>query len=65
VKLTHRRSIIVFLIAAAIQALGFPLISWIFGWGDRFQSPSWVVVVLVSLMFVWLDKAANEKKSSE
>ncbi|HEV7313397.1 hypothetical protein [Sphingopyxis sp.] len=61
----QRRSIIVFLIAAAVQALGFPLISKIFNLGDRFQSPSWVVVVLVSLMFVWIDKAANRKKSAE
>ncbi|HEY0597646.1 hypothetical protein [Sphingopyxis sp.] len=61
----QRRALIVFVIAAAIQALGFPLISRIFGLGDRFQSPSWVVVVLVSLMFVWLDKAANQKKSAE
>ncbi|GEM_PF-2407679 len=61
----QRRAIIVFLIAAVVQALGFPLISKIFGLGDRFQSPSWVVVVLVSLMFVWLDKAANQKKPAE
>ncbi|MBR2172235.1 hypothetical protein [Sphingopyxis sp.] len=61
----QRRAIIVFAIAAAVQALGFPLISKIFALGDRFQSPSWVVVVLVSLMFVWLDKAANQKKSAE
>lgn len=64
-KPDHRRAIIVFLIAAAVQALGFPLISKVFGLGDRFQSPSWVVVVLVSLMFVWIDKAANQKKSAE
>ncbi len=61
----QRRGLIVFLIAAAVQALGFPLISWMFGLGERFQSPSWVVVVLVSLMFVWLDRAANQKKSAE
>jgi hypothetical protein len=65
VKNIKHRAMIVFLIAAAVQALGFPLISKIFGLGDRFQSPSWVVVVLVSLMFVWLDKAANQKKSAE
>jgi hypothetical protein len=65
VKNSKHRAMIVFLIAAAVQALGFPLISKIFGLGDRFQSPSWVVVVLVSLMFVWLDKAANQKKSAE
>ena len=51
-KPDQRRALVVFLIAAAVQALGFPLISRIFGLGDRFQSPSWVVVVLVSLMFV-------------
>ncbi|MEI4507705.1 hypothetical protein WBQ88_10725 [Sphingopyxis sp. CCNWLW253] len=62
-KLNHRRAIIVFLIAAAVQALGFPLISKIFGLGDRFQSPSWVVVVLVSLLFVFIDQAAFRKKS--
>jgi hypothetical protein len=65
VKPDQRRALVVFLIAAAVQALGFPLISRIFGLGDRFQSPSWVVVVLVSLMFVWLDKAANQKKPAE
>jgi hypothetical protein len=65
VKNSKHRAMIVFLIAAAVQALGFPLISKIFGLGDRFQSPSWVVVVRVSLMFVWLDKAANQKKSAE
>ena len=59
----QRRSIIVFLIAVAVQALGFPLISKIFGLGDRFQSPSWVVVVLVSLLFVFIDQAAFRKKS--
>jgi len=63
VKLNHRRAIIVFLIAAAVQALGFPLISKIFGLGDRFQSPSWVVVVLVSLLFVIIDQTAFGKKS--
>lgn len=62
-KPEHRRAVTVFVIAAAIQALVFPLISKIFGLGDSFQSPSWVVVVLVSLMFVWLDKAANRNKS--
>lgn len=62
-KLNHRRAIIVFLIAAAVQALGFPLISKIFGLGDRFQSPSWVVVVLVSLLFVIIDQTAFRKKS--
>ena len=62
-KLNHRRAIIVFLIAAAVQALGFPLISKIFGLGDRFQSPSWVVVVLVSLLFVIIDQTAFGKKS--
>ncbi|MBE1526160.1 ABC-type multidrug transport system permease subunit [Sphingopyxis sp. OAS728] len=62
-KLNHRRAIIVFLIAAAVQALGFPLISKIFGLGDRFQSPSWVVVVLVSLLFVFIDQAAFRKKA--
>jgi len=63
VKLNHRRAIIAFLIAAAVQALGFPLISKIFGLGDRFQSPSWVVVALVSLLFVFIDQAAFRKKS--
>ncbi|WP_447754405.1 hypothetical protein [Sphingopyxis fribergensis] len=63
-KASQRRALIVFAIAAAIQAIGFPLISKIFGLGDRFHSPSWVVVVLVSLMFVWLDKAALQKKST-
>ncbi len=62
-KINHRRAIIVFLIAVAVQALGFPLISKIFGLGDRFQSPSWVVVVLVSLLFVFIDQAAFRKKS--
>ncbi len=62
-KLNHRRAIIVFLVAAAVQALGFPLISKIFGLGDSFQSPSWVVVVLVSLLFVFIDQAAFRKKS--
>ncbi len=62
-KLNHRRAIIVFLVAAAVQALGFPLISKIFGLGDGFQSPSWVVVVLVSLLFVFIDQAAFRKKS--
>ena len=62
-KLNHRRAIIAFLIAAAVQALGFPLISKIFGLGDRFQSPSWVVVALVSLLFVFIDQAAFRKKS--
>ena len=64
-KPDQRRALVVFLIAAAVQALGFPLISRIFGLGDRFQSPSWVVVVLVSLMFVWLDKAATQKTPAE
>jgi len=63
VKINHRRAIIVFLIAVAVQALGFPLISKIFGLGDRFQSPSWVVVVLVSLLLVFIDQAAFRKKS--
>lgn len=62
-KLNHRRAIIVFMIAAAVQALGFPLISKVFDLGDRFQSPSWVVVVLVSLLFVFIDQAAFRKKS--
>ncbi|MCA0207551.1 MAG: hypothetical protein LCH74_00670 [Proteobacteria bacterium] len=62
-KINHRRAIIVFLIAVAVQALGFPLISKIFGLGDRFQSPSWVVVVLVSLLLVFIDQAAFRKKS--
>ena len=62
-KLNHRRAIIVFLIAAAVQALGFPVINKIFGLGDRFQSPSWVVVVLVSLLFVFIDQAAFRKTS--
>jgi len=63
VKIDQRRAIIVFLIAAAVQAIGFPLISKIFGLGDRFQSPSWVVVILVSLLFVAVDQTAFRKKS--
>ncbi|MDO9363439.1 MAG: hypothetical protein Q7T60_10975 [Sphingopyxis sp.] len=62
-KIDQRRAIIVFLIAAAVQAIGFPLISKIFGLGDRFQSPSWVVVILVSLLFVAIDQTAFRKKS--
>lgn len=62
-KIDQRRAIIVFLIAAAVQAIGFPLISKIFGLGDRFQSPSWVVVILVSLLFVAVDQTAFRKKS--
>jgi ABC-type multidrug transport system permease subunit len=62
-KIDQRRAIIVFLIAAAVQAIGFPLISKIFGLGDRFQSPSWVVVILVSLLFVAIDQMAFRKKS--
>ena len=62
-KLNHRRAIIVFLIAAAVQALGFPVISKIFGLGGRFHSPSWVVVVLVSLLFVFIDQTAFRKTS--
>jgi len=63
VKIDQRRAIIVFLIAAAVQAIGFPLIRKIFGLGDRFQSPSWVVVILVSLLFVAIDQTAFRKKS--
>ena len=62
-KIDQRRAIIVFLIAAAVQAIGFPLISKIFGLGDRFQSPSWVVVILLSLLFVAIDQTAFRKKS--
>ena len=62
-KIDQRRAIIVFLIAAAVQAIGFPLISKIFGLGDRFQSPSWVVVILVSLLFIAIDQTAFRKKS--
>lgn len=62
-KIDQRRAIIVFLIAAAVQAIGFPLISKIFGLGDRFQSPSWVVVILLSLLCVAIDQAAFRKKS--
>ncbi len=62
-KIDQRRAIIVFLIAAAVQAIGFPLISKIFGLGDRFHSPSWVVVILVSLLFVAIDQMAFRKKS--
>jgi ABC-type multidrug transport system permease subunit len=63
VKIDQRRAIIVFLIAAAVQAIGFPLISKIFGLDDRFHSPSWVVVILVSLLFVAIDQMAFRKKS--
>jgi ABC-type multidrug transport system permease subunit len=63
VKIDQRRAIIVFLIAAAVQAIGFPLISKLFGLGERFQSPSWVVVILVSLLFVAIDQTAFRKKS--
>ena len=62
-KIDQSRAIIVFLIAAAVQAIGFPLISKIFGLGDRFQSPSWVVVILLSLLFVAIDQTAFRKKS--
>ena len=62
-KIDQSRAIIVFLIAAAVQAIGFPLISKIFGLGDRFQSPSWVVVILLSLLFVAIDQTALRKKS--
>ncbi len=61
-RYVNRRSIIVFVIAVAIQALGFPLFSKIFGLGDRFQAPSWVVIVLVSLMFVFADQAVKRDK---
>jgi ABC-type multidrug transport system permease subunit len=57
-----RRSIIVFVIAATVQGLGFPLISKVFGLGDRFQAPSWVVIILVSLLFVFADQAVNRDK---
>ena len=62
-NLNYFRSIFVFVIAVIVQAIGFPLISKLFGLGDRFQAPSWIVIILISILFVLIDKAASRKKS--
>ncbi len=58
-----RRSAVIFASAVAIQAVGFPFVSLIFALGDRFQAPSWVVIVLISIMAVVLDKGVSRDKA--
>jgi len=55
-----RRAIIVFLVAVAVQAVGFPLISKLFGLGDRFQAPSWIVIILVSGLMAAIAEGASK-----
>jgi hypothetical protein len=61
---TARHPIIVFVAVAAVQAIGFPLISRVFGLGDRFQAPSWIVIILVSALIAFVAGGASREKSS-
>lgn len=58
-----RRGIIVFVIAVLVQAIGFPLISRALGLGERFQAPSWVVIVLVSGLMAAIAAGATREKT--
>ena len=53
-----------FLLIAFIQAAGFPLVSWLFGLGNRLHAPSWIVIVLTSGIMAALAGAAREEQSS-
>ena len=61
-KVAARHAAAAFVVAAAAQAIGFPLISRPFGLWERLQAPSWVVIVLVSAIVAFAAASAPRAK---